>query len=65
MQLVTDLGRFAASELARQNIDANHLQWSEREAVRHGREARRVKPRKRIDQSAQLDRVSRVCISTI
>jgi hypothetical protein len=41
------------------------LQWSQREAVRHRREARRVDARERIDQSAQLDRVRRVYISTI
>ena len=45
--------------------NVQHLQWSQREAVRHGREARRVNSWGRIDQSAQLDRVSRVCISTI
>jgi hypothetical protein len=49
---------------ARQKI-VHHLQRSQREAVRHRREARRVDARERIDQSAQLDRVSRVCISTI
>src|SRR5207302_4084820 len=42
-----------------------HLQRSQREAVRHRREARRVDSRERINQSAQLDRVRRVCISTI
>jgi hypothetical protein len=51
-------------ELAREKI-VQHLQRSQREAVRHRREARRVDARERIDQSAQLDRVSRVCISTI
>src|SRR5438876_11677539 len=51
-------------ELAREKI-VHHLQRSQREAVRHRREARRVDARERIDQSAQLDRVSRVCISTI
>jgi hypothetical protein len=51
-------------ELARENI-VHHLQPSQREAVRHRGEARRVDARERIDQSAQLDRVSRVCISTI
>src|SRR5438132_7668888 len=45
--------------------NVQHLQRSQREAVRHRREARRVDARERIDQSAQLDRVSRVCISTI
>ena len=45
--------------------NVQHLQRSQREAVRHRREARRVDSRERIDQSAQLDRVSRVCISTI
>jgi hypothetical protein len=45
--------------------NVQHLQRSPREAVRHRREARRVDARERIDQSAQLDRVSRVCISTI
>src|SRR5216117_1121327 len=45
--------------------NVQHLQWRQREAVRHRREARRVDARERIDQSAQLDRVSRVCISTI
>src|SRR5881409_3754753 len=45
--------------------NAQHLQRSQREAVRHRREARRVDSRERINQSAQLDRVSRVCISTI
>ena len=49
---------------AREKI-VHHLQRSQREAVRHRREARRVDARERIDQSAQLDRVSRVCISTI
>ena len=42
-----------------------HLQRSQRDAVRHRREAWRGDARERIDQSAQLDRVSRVCISTI
>src|SRR5947208_1586279 len=42
-----------------------HLQRSQREAVRHRREAQRGDARERIDQSAQLDRVSRVCISII
>jgi hypothetical protein len=51
-------------ELAREKI-VHHLQRSQREAVRHRREARRVDARERIDQSAQLDRASRVCISTI
>src|SRR5438876_5283649 len=51
-------------ELAREKI-VHHLQRSQREAVRHRREARRVDAREGIDQSAQLDRVSRVCISTI
>ena len=51
-------------ELAREKI-IHHLQRSQREAVRHRREARRVDAWERIDQSAQLDRVSRVCISTI
>src|SRR5438552_14737877 len=51
-------------ELAREKI-VHHLQRSQREAVRHRREARRVDARERIDQSAQLDRVSCVCISTI
>ena len=45
--------------------NVQHLQRSQREAVRHRREARRVDSRERINQSAQLDRVSRVCISTI
>src|SRR5207253_7751516 len=45
--------------------NVQHLQRSQREAVRHRREARRGDARERIDQSAQLDRVSRVCISTI
>src|SRR5205814_1291864 len=45
--------------------NVQHLQRSQREAVRHRREARRVDARGRIDQSAQLDRVSRVCISII
>src|SRR5207302_11193258 len=45
--------------------NVQRLQRSQREAVRHRREARRVDARERIDQSAQLDRVSRVCISTI
>ena len=45
--------------------NVQHLQRSQREAVRHRREARRVDARERVDQSAQLDRVSRVCISTI
>ena len=45
--------------------NVQHLQRSQRDAVRHRREARRVDARERIDQSAQLDRVSRVCISTI
>ena len=49
---------------AREKI-VQHLQWSQRDAVRHRREARRVDARERIDQSVQLDRVSRVCISTI
>jgi hypothetical protein len=43
--------------------NVQHLQRSQREAVRHRRGARRVDARERIDQSAQLDRVSRVCIS--
>lgn len=51
-------------ELARKKI-VHHLQRSQREAGRHRREARRVDARERVDQSAQLDRVSRVCISTI
>src|SRR5437868_2853746 len=45
--------------------NVQHLQRSQREAVRHRREAQRGDARERIDQSAQLDRVSRVCISTI
>ena len=45
--------------------NVQHLQRSQREAVRHRSETRRVDARERIDQSAQLDRVSRVCISTI
>ena len=45
--------------------NVQHLQRSQREAVRHRREARRVDARERVDQSAQLDRVTRVCISTI
>ena len=45
--------------------NVQHLQRSQREAVRHRREARRVDARERVDQSAQLDPVSRVCISTI
>ena len=45
--------------------NVQHMQRSQREAVRHRREARRGDARERIDQSAQLDRVSRVCISTI
>src|SRR5438067_13090348 len=45
--------------------NVQHLQWSQREAVRHRREARRGDSRVRIDQSAQLDRVSGVCICTI
>ena len=45
--------------------NVQHLQRSQREAVRHRREARRVDSRERIDQSSQLDKVSRVCISTI
>src|SRR6266513_1276254 len=49
---------------AREKI-VQHLQRSQREAVRRRREARRVDARERVDQSAQLDRVSRVCISTI
>ena len=40
-------------------------QWGQWEAVRHRREALRVKSRERFHQSAQLDRVSRVCICTI
>ena len=51
-------------DFAREKI-VHHLQRSQREAVRHRREARRVDARERIDQSAQLDKVSRVCISTI
>src|SRR6266487_465498 len=47
------------------HLNVQHLQRSQREAVRHRREARRVDSWERIDQSAQLDRVSRVCISTI
>src|SRR2546421_11616291 len=45
--------------------NVQHLQRSQREAVRHRREARRADAWERIDQSAQLDHVSRVCISTI
>src|SRR5438132_14346278 len=45
--------------------NVQHLQRSQRDAVRHRREARRVDARERIDQSAQLDRVSRLCISNI
>ena len=45
--------------------NVQYLQRSQREAVRHRREARRVDARERVDQSAQLDRVSRFCISTI
>jgi hypothetical protein len=51
-------------ELVREKI-VPHLQRSQREAVRHRREARRVDAPERIDQSSQLDKVSRVCISTI
>src|SRR5205823_2698854 len=43
--------------------NVQHLQRSQRDAVRHRREAWRGDARERIDQSAQLDRVSRVCIS--
>src|SRR5881397_988826 len=39
--------------------NVQHLQRSQREAVRHRREAWRGDARERIDQSAQLDRVSR------
>src|SRR5213076_1445427 len=39
--------------------NVQHLQRSQREAVRHRREARRVDSRERINQSAQLDRVTR------
>ena len=45
--------------------NVQHLQRSQREEVRHRREAQRGDARERIDQSAQLDRVSRDCISTI
>ena len=45
--------------------NVQHLQRSQREAVRHRREAQRVDTWERIDQSSQLDKVSRVCISTI
>jgi hypothetical protein len=50
-------------EFARRIVQ--HLQRSQREPVRHRQEARRVDAPEWIDQSAQLDRVSRVCIPTI
>ena len=42
-------------------INVQHPQWSQREAVRHRREALRVKSRRRFHQSAQLHRVRRFC----
>src|SRR5438067_317027 len=45
--------------------NVQHLQRSQREAVRHRREARRVDMRARMDHSAQPDRVTGACRSTV
>jgi hypothetical protein len=59
--------RFMSSpeELAREKIDIKHLQWSSRGRCDMDHRPEGFMSRRASDQSAQLDRVSRVCISPI
>src|SRR5438128_1087931 len=52
-------------ELARDKIDIKHLQWSSRGRCDMDHRPEGFTSRRASDQSAQLDRVSRVCVSTI